>query len=103
MRLVYCHRCGAENEDDALSCRSCGAPLRGVVGAGVGRRREDELCFGAERGLSWFGVFIGALIILAGLSWLLGHALWDWLAPAAAIVFGLFIVYRALSGRGWGR
>ena len=104
--LVYCTKCGAENEDDAVNCKSCEAPLREEIRSRryrpVRRRRDDDLCFGSGGG-SKIGIFIGLMIILAGVSELLqGTYAWarfDNLWPIPVILLGLFIVYNALSKR----
>jgi hypothetical protein len=66
------------------------------------RRRDSDLCFGSESG-SWFGIFIGLMIIIAGLSELLGRtyawASWDRLWPLPVIALGLFIIYNAYTKR----
>jgi hypothetical protein len=82
--------------------------LRGVPegGAQVQARpaegRDDDLCFGSGGG-SKIGIFIGLMIILAGVSELLQGtfwwATWDNLWPIPVILLGLFIVYNALSKR----
>jgi len=102
--LVYCTKCGAENEDDAVNCKSCGESLREEIRPRPvrRRRRDDDLCFGSGGG-NWFGIFIGLMIILAGASQLLEGtfwwASWDRLWPIPVILLGLFIVYNALSKR----
>ena len=102
--LVYCTKCGAENEENALNCASCGEPLREEIRSRRyrRRRRDDDLCFGSEGG-SKIGIFIGLMIILAGASELLQGtfwwASWDKLWPIPVILFGLFIVYNAYSKR----
>jgi hypothetical protein len=102
--MVYCTKCGSENEDDALNCKSCGEPLREEIipRRYRRRRRDDDLCFGSGEG-SWIGIFIGLMIILAGVSELFQGtfwwASWDRLWPIPVIVFGLLIVYNAYSKR----
>lgn len=41
--MIYCSRCGAENKDDALKCKSCGASLRRVEDTRHRKHREDDL------------------------------------------------------------
>jgi len=102
--MVYCTKCGAENEEDALNCKSCGEPLKEDIRSRRyrRRRRDDDLCFGSDGG-SKIGIFIGLMIILAGASELLqGTFAWarfDNLWPIPVILLGLFIVYNALSKR----
>jgi hypothetical protein len=99
--LVYCSKCGVENEEDATVCKECGASLRRQSTRVYRRRRGDDLCFGSKGGFNWFGLFIGAMIILAGLSQLLQDT-YEWasldrLWPIPVILLGLIIVYNALS------
>ena len=104
--MVYCTKCGAENEEDAVNCASCGEPLREETRSrsyrSVRRRRDDDLCFGSGGG-SKIGIFIGLMIILAGASELLqdtfAWARFDNLWPIPVILLGLFIVYNAYSKR----
>jgi len=67
------------------------------------RGYEDDLCFRPSRGLHLFGVFLGLLIILAGVISLLEGfyrwASWDRLWPFVVILFGLLIIFSALSRR----
>lgn len=101
--MVYCTKCGTENEEDAVNCKSCGEPMKEEIRyRRVRRRRDDDLCFGSGGG-SKIGIFIGLMIILAGISQLLQGtfwwATWDKLWPIPVILLGLFIVYNALSKR----
>jgi hypothetical protein len=99
--LVYCTKCGAENEDDALNCKNCGEPLQGYRPRRYSRR-EDDMCFGPKGG-SWFGIFIGLMIILAGVSALFQDtfwwASWDKLWPIPVIILGLLIIVSTLQKR----
>jgi len=73
--MVYCTRCGAKNEDNAVDCTNCGAPLdvgRTSPRAYRRSRREEEMCFGAEGCFRpWFGraagIILGLFIVLIGL------------------------------------
>jgi len=119
--MVYCPKCGAQNEDAASICVSCGAALKvfrrqkrgweeeleirpkefGERAERVGRRMEDE-CFGLPGGGSIVGVLIGLAIILVGASELFG---WNIdVGPFAIIVVGVLIVagvlYRQSQGKG---
>lgn len=102
--LVYCTKCGAENEENAVNCASCGEPLREEIRSRRyrRRRRDSDLCFGSGGG-NWFGIFIGLMIILAGVSELFQGtywwASWDKLWPLPVILLGLFIVYNAYTKR----
>ncbi len=98
--MVYCTKCGAENEDDAINCKSCGESLKETYTSRRYRRqrRDDDLCFG-PRGGSWIGLFIGLMIVLAGLSELLPSVSWDRLWPIPVILLGLLIVYNSYTNR----
>jgi len=99
--LVFCSKCGAENEEDATACKECSVSLRRPSTRVYRRRRGDDLCFGSRGGFNWFGLFIGCMIILAGLSQLLQGtywwATWDRLWPIPVILLGLIIIISALS------
>ena len=101
--MVYCSKCGAENEDDALVCKSCGASLRPTTGRVYRRRRDDDLCFGTQKGLPIGGIIFGIIIILVGAISLLERtywwASWDRLWPLVIIAFGLLIVANTLYKR----
>lgn len=101
--MIYCWKCGAENDDEAVSCKSCGAPLRPTPRRAYRRRVEEELCFRPGRGVHLLGVFLGLLIIFAGVISLLEHyfvwASWERLWPFVVILFGLLIIVSALSRR----
>jgi len=101
--LVYCWKCGAENDDDAVNCKDCGTSLRAPSRRAYRRRYEDDLCFEPTRGLSLLGIFFGLLIILAGVISLLEGfvwwASWDRLWPFVVILFGLLIIISALLKR----
>ena len=111
--MVYCTKCGAQNEEEASVCTSCGAYLKvsgrerrgweeeievraeefGARAERFGRRMEDE-CFGLPGGNTIIGVLIGLAIILVGASELMGWRL-D-LGPLAIIVVGVLIVAGVL-------
>ncbi len=99
MALVYCARCGKQNEDVAEFCVDCGAalyPERGRPRRTPQERRRDDGCFGLPHGGAIFGLFIGVLIIFAGLQQLYGWRV-D-VGPFAAVVLGLLIIAGALYG-----
>jgi len=97
--MVYCSKCGKQNEEGAEFCVDCGAALNTVTGEKRwderGRRREAE-CFGLPRGGAVFGLFIGIMILLIGLQQVLGFNI-D-LGPFVIIVVGLLFVAGALYG-----
>jgi uncharacterized membrane protein YvbJ len=99
--MVYCTKCGTENEEDALECKNCGASLR------VYRSRErthdrdiEDQCFGGRSRTMW-PIIMGVFIILIGLSSLLERsyswARFDNLWPLFIIAIGLLIVYNTIQ------
>lgn len=101
--MVYCWKCGAENDDDDVNCKSCGTPLRRFPRRRYTRWFEDDLCFAPRRTFHLWGVFFGLLIILAGVVSLLEGfvwwASWDKIWPFMVILFGLLIIANALLRR----
>jgi ribosomal protein L40E len=100
-RLVYCSKCGAENEDDATVCKNCGATLSLPSRRRYLRRSEDEICFGFA-GTPVIALLFGLLIVFWGLtSLLVGVFRWSWgnIWPLFVIALGLLIVIGNLSKR----
>ena len=95
--MVYCTKCGTKNPDDAKVCTQCGASL--YPRAEPARRRErppEKECFGLPHGGAIFGLFIGIIIILWGLTQIFGWEVGIW--NFAIIVFGILIVAGAIYG-----
>jgi uncharacterized membrane protein YvbJ len=66
--MTYCPKCGIKNEDDAVYCNKCGAPLD-ITKKGYEKDMEkhcEEECAGGKGGRGWV-VFWGVIIILVGL------------------------------------
>ena len=118
--MVYCVKCGAQNEDEASHCASCGASLKasrrerrgweeelevraeefGERAERFGRSMEEE-CFGLPGGSSIVGILIGLAIILVGARELFG---WNIdLGPFAAIVVGVLIIAGVLYKQSRGK
>ena len=108
--MVYCSKCGTNNEEGTQFCTNCGASLYPGIG-GRGRpkkheKREAECfgqsidreteCFGLPRGGVIFGLIIGIVIILAGINELFGLQI-DY-GPFAIIVVGILFVVGAIYG-----
>ena len=97
--MVYCTKCGAKNPDDAVVCAQCGASLEtGTYMPRRYERRHEEECFGLPWGGAIAGIIVGLIIILAGLSWLLGFAFWRIIWPLIVIIFGILVLAGALYG-----
>ena len=91
--MAACTKCGTENVEGAKYCINCGASL-GRMERG-GRRPRDE-CFGLPHAGAIFGLFIGALIILWGLSEVFGWEIEIW--TYAIIIIGVIMVAGAIYG-----
>jgi len=108
--MVHCPKCWTNNEDNAKFCVKCGAALEGSRsshaldnvdewGKDIGKRAErwgesfrkraEEECFGLPHGGTIFGLIIGIIIILVGVTSLAGIDLEFW--PLIIIIFGLLI------------
>lgn len=92
--MVYCTKCGEQNEEGTEFCKKCGAPL----GARTVRRvyrREREQCFGVPMaGYTW-GLLIGLVIVIWGASELL-NLNFEFFA-VFAVIFGALILWNALK------
>lgn len=92
--MVYCPKCGADNEEGTEFCVKCGAPMYPV--RGMRRREKRDECFGLPHGGAIFGLFIGIIIILWGARELLG---WNIdIGAFAIIIIGLLVVAGAIYG-----
>ena len=113
--MVYCSKCGTENEESAETCIKCSAKLNvpgkksleksiedgteefgkraEAWGKSFGKRQEEE-CFGLPHGGTIFGLIIGIIIILVGISLLIGIDLEIW--PLMILIFGVLIISGAL-------
>ncbi len=111
--MVYCHKCGTKNSDDAKACKKCGASLYPLDKAmekqaktcfGPEKKKEEDECFGLPHGGVIAGVIIGAIIIIAGVSSLLSNVLhwnveiWNSVWPMLIIVVGALIIAGAVYG-----
>ncbi|MGD8566194.1 MAG: zinc-ribbon domain-containing protein [Candidatus Bathyarchaeota archaeon] len=98
--MVYCSKCGTQNEDNAEKCSKCGASLQ-ISHTPRRRKRVEDECFGLPHGGAIVGLIIGAIIIFWGLSQIPGllptsiQSNW-W--PLIIIIFGLLIVAGAIYG-----
>jgi len=112
--MVYCTECGTKNEEAAEICGKCGAKLRlsrekssekriekgaeefgkHAEGECFGKRGENE-CFGLPHGGTIFGLIIGIMIIVVGISSLIGIDLEIWW-PLMLLIFGVLIISGAI-------
>ena len=95
--MVYCTKCGEQNPDDAEFCVKCGADLYpSRIERREWRRREREMCFGVPVSGQLLGIIFGFIIVVWGLSSLMGRPV-NFFA-LIAIVFGVIILMGALRG-----
>ena len=95
--MVHCVKCGTENADDAKFCAKCGAQLY-VTRESEHYRRVEKECFGLPHGGVIAAVIIGAIIILLGLSSLLGEDISKWIGPTFLVIIGILVIVGALYG-----
>ena len=116
--MVYCTKCGTKNEEAAVYCIKCGAKLEVSKeeswdkrvekwgedfgkraeewGEDFGRQAEKE-CFGLPHGGLIFGLLIGVIIIMVGVSSLVtGTGVIENFWPLIIVIFGLLIAAGAL-------
>ena len=113
--MVYCSKCGTKNDDTAEYCVKCGAKLSmsrekdwekrleagaeefgkraEAWGENFGKRAETE-CFGLPHGGTIFGIIIGIIILVIGMSMLAGIDLEIW--PFIVLIFGVLIISGAI-------
>ncbi|MEJ2271220.1 MAG: zinc-ribbon domain-containing protein [Candidatus Bathyarchaeota archaeon] len=113
--MVFCSNCGTKNEDSAKYCIKCGQNLNletkkslekrieegaeefgkraEAWGDNFGKTAEQE-CFGLPHGGSIFGLIIGLIIILIGVTSIAGINIEFW--PLIIIIFGILIVGGAI-------
>lgn len=113
--MVFCPKCGTKNEDSSKFCIKCGQNLSENTGKSLekrieegaeefGRRAEawgesfgksaEQECFGLPHGGTIFGLVIGLIIILVGVTSLAGINIEFW--PLIIIMFGILIAGGAL-------
>ena len=113
--MVYCSKCGTKNEDSAKYCIKCGQNLNATTeksleqrieegaeefgkraeawGENFGKDVEHE-CFGLPHGGTIFGLIIGLIIIIVGVTSLAGVDIEFW--PLIIIIFGILIAGGAV-------
>jgi tetrahydromethanopterin S-methyltransferase subunit E len=102
--MVTCTKCGAQNDEGAKFCVSCGARLEVVrekhrdTCFGQPRGRIENECFGLPYGGAIIGIIIGMFILLYGIAMLLGQDLSRYTGPFFVIIIGLLIVAGAIYG-----
>jgi len=92
--MVYCTKCGESNEEGTEYCVKCGASLTGRSRVHRSSRYDREMCFGIPMSGSLWGILVGAVIVLWGLTELLRIDIN--FAAIVAVAFGAIIVINAL-------
>lgn len=95
-----CQACDYKNDDDAEYCARCGAVLAEMKPV-AGKDEdcfgdEDSECFGLPHGGAIFGIIIGIIIIIWGVSSITGFPIWEYFWPLILVLFGLLIVVGAI-------
>jgi len=71
--MVYCPKCGTQNDDATEFCVKCGASLQ--TGTASSRRRErrkaEQECFGLPHGGAIAGIVFGVIILIWGITTML--------------------------------
>ena len=102
--MVYCPKCGTQNEDTAEYCVKCGANLQ--TGTYTSRRYErkkmEQECFGLPHGGAIFGLVIGVIILIWGI-FTLAREIWGTAIPnnlwfIVLIIFGVLLIAGAIYG-----
>ena len=99
-KMVYCTKCGTKNEEDATICVNCKEPLSSYQTVRHERRRKESECFGLPHGGAIGGLVIGLIIILLGVTSVLGIDFGDYLWAFIIIIFGTLMVAGALYSMG---
>jgi hypothetical protein len=102
--MVYCHKCGTKNEDDAEFCSKCGSSLKEDDNYSERRHRHSRNdgypprseCFGLPHGGLIVGILVGTLLILFGISSIYGFAIWQFIWPIIIVIVGILIIAGAL-------
>jgi hypothetical protein len=93
--MVYCSKCGADNDEGRKFCANCGSALYQDVSLKTPREKRDE-CFGLPHGSAIFGIVFGLIIILFGARELMGWNI-DF-GPFVTIIIGILISAGAIYG-----
>ena len=102
--MVYCPKCGTQNEDTAEYCVKCGANLQ--TGTNASRRYErgkmERECFGLPHGGAIVGLAIGVIVLLWGIFTLARQMGWIPQTPElwfiVIIIFGVLLIVGAVYG-----
>jgi hypothetical protein len=104
--MVYCSKCGENNEEGSEFCVKCGASLypgrqgeeRDEGCFGSRDRRHGRECFGLPYGGAIAGIIIGVLILATGLGQLFDINVGRYMGSIGAIVIGIRIIAGTIYG-----
>jgi len=105
--MVYCPKCGTQNEEDAKFCVKCRAELypekprekrEEYTCFGPREKRVEEECFGIPHGGAVAGIVVGVFIILLGMAVALGQDVGRWIGPFILVAVGVLIIVGAIIG-----
>ena len=94
--MVYCPKCGKQNEDDGTFCVDCGAELYPTRTSRKQQMKKQDDCFGLPQGGTIAGIVFGVIIIILGLSWALDLDINIW--PYIVVILGILIAAGAIYG-----
>jgi hypothetical protein len=104
LHMVYCPKCGTQNEDTAEFCVKCGANLQTgtYTSRRYERRKAEKECFGLPHGGAIAGLVIGVIILLWGIFTLAQQMNWVTQTPSlwfiVIIIFGILLIIGAVYG-----
>jgi len=101
--MVTCTKCGAQNEEDARFCVSCGARIevrreRRRDGCFEPEGRIEHGCFGLPYGGAIIGIIIGMFIIVSGFGMIWNLDIGKYMGAFFVVIIGLLIVAGAIYG-----
>ncbi|MCW4044325.1 MAG: zinc-ribbon domain-containing protein [Candidatus Bathyarchaeota archaeon] len=102
--MVYCSKCGTQNEDTAEYCVKCGANLQTGTSATrrYERRKAEQECFGLPHGGAIVGLAIGIIVLLWGFTTMAHQMGWITRTPdlwfIILIIFGVLLIAGAVYG-----
>ncbi len=104
--MVYCSKCGVNNEEGSEFCVKCGASLypekrgekRDEGCFGPRDRQFGKECFGLPYGGAIVGIIVGIMILATGLGQLLDVNIGRYMGSAGTILIGLLIILGAIYG-----
>ena len=105
MRMVTCPKCGANNEEDANFCVTCGASLSTVKWRdrdrcfGQSERSMEDKCFSLPYDGAIIDVVFGLFIILIGISIAFEFNVGRWIGPSIMIIVGILVIVTIIRSR----